>query len=91
MTQSRICSPFAEFFDLSSAQRGANVGAQLLQLVSSSPKSLREKMREAAYAAIDKLVDELPEEIDGKDLEAISDATGEAMRSVARLFSKRAC
>jgi hypothetical protein len=64
------------------------MGAQL-KIVGATPKSLKEQMREAAYAAIDRLVDELPNKIDGEDLESISDATGEAMRPVSAAVFKQ--
>jgi hypothetical protein len=51
--------------------------------------SWKEQMRISAYAAIDKLVDELPDKIKGKDLESASAATREAMKPVsATVFEK---
>lgn len=63
------------------------MGAQL-QLVKST-LSFKDQLRQAGYAAIDRLVDELPEKIKGKDLESASLVTREAMKVVsAAMFEK---
>ena len=46
-------------------------------------------MRKAGYAAIDKMVEKLPEEVKGKDLEAASEVTRTAMKEVnAAMFEQ---
>src|SRR5262245_55942411 len=54
-----------------------------LRVVEVQDDSVKEKLRKAAYAAIDQMVEKLPEQISGKDLEAASDVTRIAMRPVS--------